>query len=214
MKFFIDTANLEEIKKAVEYGLVDGVTTNPTLLSKETLSYKEILKEITKIVKGPVSAEVVSTEFEGMIKEAEDLSSIAPNINIKVPMTMDGLKLTRKLVEKGIKVNMTLIFSPTQALLAAKAGASFVSPFVGRLDDVSFYGMDVVEQIIQIYDNYGYETEIIVASIRHPVHILDAALAGAHIATMPFEVMQKLVKHPLTDVGIERFLNDWKKVKK
>ncbi|MGC8580978.1 MAG: fructose-6-phosphate aldolase [Thermoplasmata archaeon] len=214
MKFFIDTANLEEIKKAVEYGLVDGVTTNPTLLSKETMSYREILKEITRIVKGPVSAEVVSTEFEGMMKEAEDLSSIAPNINIKVPMTLEGLKLTKKLVEKGIKVNMTLVFSPTQALLAAKVGASFVSPFVGRLDDVSFYGMDIVEQIIQIYDNYGYETEIIVASIRHPVHVLDAALAGAHIATMPFEVMQKLVKHPLTDVGIERFLNDWKKVKK
>jgi len=214
MKFFIDTANLEEIKKAVEYGLVDGVTTNPTLLSKEDMSYKEILKEITKIVKGPVSAEVVSTEFEGMMKEAEDLSSIAPNINIKVPMTLEGLKLTKKLVEKNIKVNMTLVFSPTQALLAAKAGASFVSPFVGRLDDVSFYGMDIVEQIIQIYDNYGYGTEIIVASIRHPVHVLDAALAGAHIATMPFEVMQKLVKHPLTDVGIERFLNDWKKVKK
>jgi len=214
MKFFIDTANLEEIKKAVEYGLVDGVTTNPTLLSKEDMSYKEILKEITKIVKGPVSAEVVSTEFEGMMKEAEELSSIAPNINIKVPMTLEGLKLTKKLVEKNIKVNMTLVFSPTQALLAAKAGASFVSPFVGRLDDVSFYGMDIVEQIIQIYDNYGYGTEIIVASIRHPVHVLDAALAGAHIATMPFEVMQKLVKHPLTDVGIERFLNDWKKVKK
>ncbi|MCL4326453.1 MAG: fructose-6-phosphate aldolase [Candidatus Thermoplasmatota archaeon] len=212
MKFFLDTASIKEIKEGIELSMVDGVTTNPTLLSKETGDPIEILKSISKIVKGPVSAEVISTDVEDMVKEGKKLADISENINIKIPVTFNGLKATRILHEKNIKVNMTLIFSPSQALLAAKAGASFVSPFVGRIDDISGYGMDLVEQIMTIYKNYNFQTEIIVASIRNPVHVVEAALTGAHIATMPFNIMHLLVKHPLTDIGIERFLNDWNKI--
>jgi len=213
MKFFIDTANIDEIKKGVELGLVDGVTTNPTLLSREKRNPKELIEEICNIVHGPVSVEAVSLDKEGMIKEARELSKIAPNIVIKIPLTEEGLKAVRVLSEEGIKTNVTLCFSPTQALLAAKAGASYISPFVGRLDDISHTGMELVEQIITIYDNYGFETEIIVASIRNPLHVLEAALMGADIATIPFKVLVQLIKHPLTDIGIERFLKDWEKVK-
>ncbi len=213
MKFFIDTANIDEIKKGVELGLVDGVTTNPTLLSREKRNPQELIEEICNIVHGPVSVEAVSLDKEGMIKEARELSKIAPNIVIKIPLTEEGLKAVRVLSEEGIKTNVTLCFSPTQALLAAKAGASYISPFVGRLDDISHTGMELVEQIITIYDNYGFETEIIVASIRNPLHVLEAALMGADIATIPFKVLVQLIKHPLTDIGIERFLKDWEKVK-
>ena len=213
MKFFIDTANIDEIKKGVELGLVDGVTTNPTLLSREKRNPQELIEEICNIVHGPVSVEAVSLDKEGMIKEARELSKIAPNIVIKIPLTEEGLKAVRVLSEEGIKTNVTLCFSPTQALLAAKAGANYISPFVGRLDDISHTGMELVEQIITIYDNYGFETEIIVASIRNPLHVLEAALMGADIATIPFKVLVQLIKHPLTDIGIERFLKDWEKVK-
>ncbi|RLB10962.1 MAG: fructose-6-phosphate aldolase [Deltaproteobacteria bacterium] len=213
MKFFIDTANIEEIKKGVELGLVDGVTTNPTLISRENRNPKELIEEICSIVDGPVSVEAVSLDKEGMVKEARELSKIAPNIVIKIPLTEEGLKAVRVLSQEGIKTNVTLCFSPTQALLAAKAGANYISPFVGRLDDISHTGMELVEQIITIYDNYGFETEVIVASIRNPLHVLEAALMGADIATIPFKVLTQLIKHPLTDIGIERFLKDWEKVK-
>jgi transaldolase len=213
MKFFIDTANLDEIKKGVELGLVDGVTTNPTLLSKERRNPRELIEQICNIVDGPVSVEAVSLDKDGMVKEARELSKIAPNIVIKIPLTEEGLKAVRVLSGEGIKTNVTLCFSPTQALLAAKAGANYISPFVGRLDDISHTGMSLVEQIITIYDNYGFETEIIVASIRNPLHVLEAALMGADIATIPFKVLVQLIKHPLTDIGIERFLKDWDKVK-
>lgn len=214
MKFFIDTANVDEIKKAAELGLLDGVTTNPTLLSREKGSFRDILKRICEIVDGPISAEVTAMDADDMVTQAEKLSQLHKNIVIKIPAIRDGLIATRRLREKGIRVNMTLCFSPLQALLAAKAGATFISPFVGRLDDVSHVGMDIVEQIIQIYDNYGYETEVLVASVRNPLHVVEAAMMGADIVTMPFKVIEQIVKHPLTDVGIKKFLADWEKVKK
>lgn len=213
MKFFIDTANLNEIKEAAALGVLDGVTTNPSLIAKEgAKDYKSLLKDICEVVDGPISAEVVSTDFAGMMAEAEELAKIHPNITIKVPIIKEGLKATKALSEKGIKTNVTLIFSPAQALLAAKAGATFVSPFIGRLDDISHFGMDLVEQIITIYDNYGYTTEVIVASIRNPLHVVEAAMIGAHIATIPFKVINQLIKHPLTDIGLKNFLADWKKI--
>jgi len=212
MKFFIDTANLDEIRQANDMGLIDGVTTNPSLIARENKPFKKLLAEICRIVKGPISAEVVSLEAKEMVREAKDLAKIADNIVIKAPMTTEGIKATRMLSEAGIKTNVTLIFSPVQALLAAKAGATYVSPFVGRLDDISQVGMDVVGDIISIYDNYAFDTEVIVASIRHPGHVLEAALMGADVATIPFKVIAQLAKHPLTDIGIEKFLADWKKV--
>jgi transaldolase len=214
MKFFIDTANIEEIKKANELGLLDGVTTNPSLVSKEGREFKELITEICGIVKGPVSAEVISTESKGMVKEARELAKLADNIVVKIPLIKEGLKAVKVLSSEGIKTNVTLCFSPLQALMAAKAGADYVSPFVGRLDDISQVGMEVVGQIATIYENYGFTTEIIVASIRNPIHVLDAALIGADIATIPYNVMEQLIKHPLTDIGIERFLADWKKIGK
>jgi transaldolase len=214
MKVFIDTANINEIKRAAELGLLDGVTTNPTLLSREEGNFRDNLKTICEIVNGPVSAEVTALDADGMVPQAEDLSQIHKNIVIKIPSTRDGLIATKRLKEKGIRVNMTLCFSPLQALLAAKAGATFISPFVGRLDDVSHVGMEIVEQIIQVYDNYGYETEVLVASVRHPLHVVEAAMMGADIVTMPFKVIEQIIKHPLTDVGIKKFLADWEKVKK
>ena len=214
MKFFIDTANTKEIKEAWELGVIDGVTTNPSLISKEKKEPIKLLREICEIVDGPVSAEVVSLDAEGMVKEAKKLAKIHKNIVVKVPMTKDGLKATKVLSKLKIKTNVTLVFSPNQALLAAKAGATFVSPFVGRLDDITHYGMELVSQILEIYDNYAFDTEVIVASIRNPLHVLDAALMGAHIATIPFSVIDQLSKHPLTDIGIEKFLKDWEKVPK
>lgn len=214
MKIFLDTANFEEIKEAASWGILDGVTTNPTLLSKEKEEYKTLLKKICEVVDGPISAEVVSLDPEGMLKEAAELVKIGKNIVIKVPISTEGLKTIRMLSDKGIKTNCTLIFSPIQALLAAKAGASFVSPFVGRLDDASHIGMDIVGQIVTIFQNYDIPTEVLVASIRNPLHVVDAALMGADIATMPFKVLQQLVKHPLTDIGIKNFLADWEKVRK
>lgn len=214
MKLFIDTANIDDIREASLLGLIDGVTTNPTLVSKEGKDFMSIIKEICQIVDGPISVEAVSTESEGMLREAREFATIHPNVVVKLPMTRDGLIATKQLATEGIRVNMTLVFSPTQALLAAKAGAAFVSPFIGRLDDISHWGMDVVEQIITIYENYGFETEIIVASVRNPLHVLEAALLGVDIATVPFKTILQLIKHPLTDRGIEQFLKDWKKVKK
>jgi transaldolase len=213
MKFFIDTANIEQIKKANELGLLDGVTTNPTLVSKEGRKFEELIKDICKIVKGPVSAEVISVETEGMVKEARGLAALAENIVVKIPMITEGIKAVKILSQEDIKTNVTLVFSPLQALIAAKAGATFVSPFIGRLDDISSVGMGIVEDIITIYENYGFETEVIVASIRNPIHVLDAALLGTHIATIPFNVLIQLTEHPLTKIGLDRFLADWKKVK-
>jgi len=214
MKFFIDTANIKEIKEAWGLGVIDGVTTNPTLISKEGKKSGELLREICEIVDGPVSAEAVSLEAGKIIEEAKELSQIHKNIVVKIPITKDGLKAVRELSRVNIKTNVTLIFSPSQALLAAKAGATYVSPFIGRLDDVSQHGMDVVAQIIEIYENYNFETEVIVASIRNPLHVVEAARMGAHIATIPFSVIEQLLRHPLTDVGIDRFLKDWEKVPK
>lgn len=214
MKFFIDTANIEEIKKAWELGVIDGVTTNPSLLAKEGKDPTTLLKEICKIVDGPVSAEAVSIRHEDMLNEAIELSKIAPNIVIKIPMTEDGLKTVKKLSKEGIMTNVTLVFSPNQALLAAKAGATYVSPFVGRLDDISHFGMELIRDIKLIFDNYEFETEIIVASIRNPLHVLEAARIGADIATIPYSVIMQLLRHPLTDIGIEKFLKDWEKLKK
>lgn len=214
MKFFIDTANLEEIKKASDMGMVDGVTTNPSLIARENCKFEERIKAICEIISGPVSAEVVSLEADGMVKEARDLARLAENIVIKIPMTTEGLQAANSLAKKGIKTNVTLVFSPLQALLAAKAGATFVSPFVGRLDDISQDGMELIADIVQIYDNYGFDTEIIVASVRHPVHVLEAARMGADIATIPFKVISQLAHHPLTDKGLENFLKDWEKVPK
>ena len=214
MKFFIDTANIEEIKEANSMGMVDGVTTNPSLIAKEGRDFEEIIKEICEIVDGPISAEVISLDTEGMVKEARHLGSIHDNIVVKIPMTIDGIKATRKLSEEGIKTNVTLVFSPLQALMAAKAGASYVSPFIGRLDDLSQEGMLLVEQIVEIYSNYAFDTEIIVASVRNPLHVLDAALIGADIATIPFNVLGKFVAHPMTDKGLKAFLDDWKKAQK
>jgi len=213
MKFFIDTAEVAEIRTAAALGLVDGVTTNPSLIAKSGRDFREVLAEITGIVDGPISAEVIALDTEGMLAEGRDLAKIHANIVVKVPMTEAGLKATRVFSEEGIKTNVTLAFSPLQALLAAKAGATFVSPFVGRLDDIGHEGMDGVDQIRTIFDNYGYATEIIVASVRSPLHVLNAALLGADIATIPFSVMQQLAKHPLTDIGIEKFLADWEKIK-
>jgi len=214
MKFFIDTANLEEIKKANELGILDGVTTNPSLIARETKPFETILKEICKEVDGPVSAEVVSLDAAGMVKEGRKLAKISDNIVVKVPIIEEGLKAVKKFAAEGIKTNVTLIFSPLQALMAAKAGAAYVSPFVGRLDDISTSGMDLVSDIVTIFDNYGFQTEIIVASIRSPMHVVEAALAGADIATIPYGVIGQLIKHPLTDIGMEKFLADWKKRKK
>ena len=211
MKFFIDTANIDEIKKANELGMVDGVTTNPSLVAKEGREFKGLIKEICDIVDGPVSAEVVSTDAEGMVKEAGELAKLADNIVVKIPMLEEGLKAVKILAQEGINTNVTLCFSAIQALMAAKAGAAYISPFVGRLDDIGHIGMELVEEIITIYDNYGFETEVIVASVRNPIHVLDAALMGADIATIPFKVIQQLTKHPLTDIGVEKFLADWKK---
>jgi transaldolase len=212
MRFFIDTANLEEIKKANELGLLDGVTTNPTLVAKEGRNFEELIKEICKIVGGPVNAEVISVEAEGMVKEARQLAKLADNIVVKIPMITEGIKATKILSKEDINTNVTLVFSPLQALIAAKAGATFVSPFIGRLDDISSVGIGIVEDIVTIYENYGFETEVIVASIRNPVHVLDAALIGAHIATIPFKVLTQLTEHPLTKIGLDRFLADWKKI--
>lgn len=211
MKFFIDTANIDEIKKANELGMVDGVTTNPSLVAKEGREFKGLIKEICDIVDGPVSAEVVSTDAEGMVKEARELAKLADNIVVKIPMLEEGLKAVKTLAREKINTNVTLCFSAIQALMAAKAGAAYISPFVGRLDDIGHIGMELVEEIITIYDNYGFETEVIVASVRNPIHVLDAALMGADIATIPFKVIQQLTKHPLTDIGVEKFLADWKK---
>lgn len=212
MKFFIDTANLNEIKEAAEMGLIDGVTTNPSLIAKEgKVDFKKHIAKICKIVDGDVSAEVTSLNAEGMLKEGREYAKIAPNVVIKCPLTLDGLKATRTFREEGTKVNVTLCFSAAQALLAAKAGASYISPFIGRLDDIGQNGMQLIQDIVQIYDNYGFATEVLAASIRHPMHIVDCALAGADVATIPFKVIQQLVKHPLTDKGLEAFLSDWKK---
>jgi len=212
MKFFLDTANLEEIKRGLEMGLVDGVTTNPTLVSKEGMEFWDLVTEICRLVEGPVSLEVTSLEAEGMVREARELAKIGENVVVKIPMTQEGIKAVKRLSAEGIKTNVTLVFTSVQALLAAKAGAAYVSPFVGRLDDISSGGMELVEQIMAIYGNYDIFTEVIVASVRHPMHVLEAALIGADIATVPFRVMEQLFKHPLTDIGIERFLKDWEKV--
>ncbi|MCD6192676.1 MAG: fructose-6-phosphate aldolase [Candidatus Aminicenantes bacterium] len=213
MKIFLDTANLDQIKKAVEWGVCDGVTTNPTLVSKENLPFEELIQEICRLVPGPVSVEAVSTQAGEIIQEARGLAKLGENVVIKIPMTEEGIKAIRVLAMEGIQVNTTLIFSPLQALLAAKAGARFVSPFVGRLDDITHEGMALVEQIMAILNNYGLDCEVIVASIRHPLHLVEAALLGADIATVPFPVLEKAMKHPLTDIGLERFLRDWSKVK-
>ncbi|OPL16764.1 MAG: fructose-6-phosphate aldolase [delta proteobacterium MLS_D] len=214
MKFFLDTGNIDEIREGIGMGMVDGVTTNPSLIAKEKKDFEAVVKEVLAIVDGPVSLEVVSEDAEGMVEEGRKLAARADNVVVKVPMTMEGLKATNVLAAEGIAVNQTLIFSPLQALLAAKAGAAYVSPFIGRLDDVSHDGMELVEQILTIFENYAYECEVIVASVRHPLHVLDAAMLGADVITMPFKVLQQMARHPLTDVGVERFLADWKKVPK
>jgi transaldolase len=214
MKFFIDTANIEEIRKAWDLGVIDGVTTNPSLISKEGKDPIKLLREICAIVNGPVSAEAVTMTADEMVKEAKSLSKIHKNIVVKIPMLEEGLKAVKKLSAMGIKTNVTLVFSSSQALLAAKAGATFVSPFVGRLDDISHVGMDIVGDILDIYGNYMFSTEVIVASIRNPLHVVDAARMGAHIATIPYSVIIQLLKHPLTDIGIAKFLKDWEKVPK
>ncbi len=214
MKIFIDTANINEIREAAGMGLLDGVTTNPSLVAKEGKEFKPLLKEICSVVKGDVSAEVVSMDLEGMLREGRDLAKIADNIVVKVPLIMEGLKAVKCFKSEGIRTNVTLCFSPNQALLAAKAGAYIVSPFVGRLDDISTSGMELISQILTIYRNYDFDTQVLVASVRHPMHVVEAAMMGAHIATIPFGVIAQLIKHPLTDVGLERFLSDWKKVKK
>jgi len=212
MKFFIDTANVNEIKEAASLGILDGVTTNPSLVAKEGKDFIELLNEICSIVDGPVSAEVISQDKDGILKEARELSKIHPNIVVKVPLIKEGLKAVKILSEEGIKTNVTLCFSPSQALLAAKAGANYISPFIGRIDDTSWSGMELISQIVQIYRNYGFETEVLAASIRHPMHVVEAALIGADVATMPFKVIEQLFKHPLTDIGIDIFLKDWQKL--
>ncbi len=214
MKFFIDTANLEEIKTAASLGVLDGVTTNPSLAARETAPYKEILTEICKVVKGPVSAEVIATDFDGMMKEAEELMKIGDNIVVKIPTILEGLKAIKALSTQGIMTNATLVFSPMQALLVAKAGATYVSPFIGRLDDISHNGMELIDSICTIYNNYTFSTEVLVASVRHPMHVVDAALIGADVVTMPLKVISQLIKHPLTDSGLEGFLADYKKANK
>lgn len=214
MKLFIDTANINEIKEANSIGIIDGVTTNPTLIAREGRDFIEAVKEICSIVDGPISAEAISSKSEDMVKEARSLAKIHKNIVVKIPLTAEGLKATKVLSKEGIKTNVTLCFSPTQALLAAKAGADYVSPFIGRLDDISEVGMDLIKDIKTIFSNYGFKTQIIVASIRNPIHVLDAARIGADIATVPYSVLMALLKHPLTDIGIERFLKDWQNVPK
>lgn len=214
MKFFIDTANIDEIKSAEAMGVLDGVTTNPSLAAREAAPYNEILKEICKIVSGPVSAEVISTDYDGMMKEAEKLAEIADNIVVKIPTILEGLKAIKSLSNAGISTNATLVFSPSQALLVAKAGATYVSPFIGRLDDISQSGMDLIDQIVTIYRNFVFDTEVLVASVRHPMHVVESALIGADVVTMPYDVIAKLIKHPLTDIGLAKFLDDYKKAKK
>ena len=214
MKFFLDTANLMEIQKAAESGLVDGITTNPSLLAREGEDFQSLIKKICLIIEGPVNAEVVSETTPEMIREAKELALIHKNICVKIPMTPEGLKAVKYLSAQGIPINVTLIFSPIQALMAAKAGAAYVSPFIGRLDDIAQDGLELIEQIVTIFNNYDLDTKIIVASIRHPVHVLRAAVLGAHIATMPFKIFMQLCKHPLTDTGLEKFLSDWKKREK
>jgi len=214
MKFFIDTGNIEEIKEGIRLGMVDGVTTNPTLVAKENKDFDTVVKEILEIVEGPVSLEVISLDAEGMIAEGRELAKLADNVVVKVPMLTEGLKATKILSNEGIRVNQTLVFSPIQALMAAKAGAAYVSPFVGRLDDISHVGMDLVEQIITIFDNYDFDCEVLVASVRNPLHVLEAALMGADVATIPFKVLVQLAKHPLTDIGVDKFLADWETVPK
>jgi transaldolase len=214
MKIFLDTANLKQIEEAVSWGIVDGVTTNPTLVSKENMKFEDLIKKICKVVPGPVSVESVSTKAKDIIQEARGLAKLADNIAVKIPIGLEGLKATKVLASEGIQINTTLIFSSNQALLAAKAGTAFVSPFIGRLDDISHEGMVLIDEIVAIFNNYGFETEIIVASVRHPLHVVEAALTGADIATIPFPVLEKMMKHPLTDIGIEKFLKDWNKVKR
>lgn len=209
MKLFLDTANVDEIREGVDLGIVDGVTTNPTLIAREGKDYRKALEEVCEIVEGPVSAEVLSEDFEGILVEGRDLARISENVVVKVPMGAQGLKATRRFSDDGIPVNVTLCFSPAQALMAAKAGASYISPFIGRLDDISHVGMELVEDILAIYDNYGFETEVLVASVRNPIHVVQAALAGADIATIPFAVLKQLLQHPLTDKGLKKFLQDW-----
>jgi transaldolase len=212
MKFFIDTANIVEIREAESLGILDGVTTNPSLVSKEGKNFRKLLDEILEIVDGPVSAEVIATDYNGILKEARDFADIHDNIVVKVPLIKEGLKAVRTLSEENINTNVTLCFSPSQALMAAKAGATYISPFVGRMDDISTSGMDLISQIIQIYRNYNYDTQVLVASIRHPLHLVEAALMGADVCTMPFAVINKLFNHPLTDVGLKNFLSDWQKL--
>lgn len=214
MKFFIDTANLDEIRQAAEMGILDGVTTNPSLMAREDASYKEILTEICKIVPGSVSAEVVAVDAAGMIREGKELAKIADNITVKIPTLLEGLKAIKALSSEGITTNATLIFSPMQGLLVAKAGATYASPFVGRLDDISHIGMDLIEQMVTIYSNYDLDTEVLVASVRNTQHVIEAALIGAHVVTMPLKVIGQLIKHPLTDSGLKKFLEDWEKVNK
>ncbi|KDR94793.1 transaldolase [Peptoclostridium litorale DSM 5388] len=214
MKFFVDTANVDEIREIHSWGVVDGVTTNPSLVAKEGRNFEEVIAEITSIVDGPVSAEVISLEAQGMIKEARELSKIHENVVVKIPMTDEGLKAVSVVSKEGIKTNVTLVFSPNQALLAAKAGAAYVSPFVGRLDDIGNTGMEVVRKIVDIFDIYGIETQVITASVRHADHVTEAALAGSHVATVPYAVFKKMLGHPLTNIGIETFLSDWEKASK
>jgi transaldolase len=211
MKFFLDTANIAEIKQAVGWGQVDGVTTNPSLVAKEGRDFKQVVLEICEIVDGPVSAEVIALDYETMMKEAHEYAAWAKNVIIKLPLTEDGLRAVKSLSQEGIKTNVTLCFSANQALLAARAGATYISPFVGRLDDIGQDGMQLIEEIVDIYTNYGYETQVLVASVRHPIHVTQAARLGAHVATMPFKVLQQMFKHPLTEIGIEKFLADWHK---
>jgi transaldolase len=211
MKFFIDTANLQEIREAASMGVLDGVTTNPSLVAKEGKDFHKLLEEICAIVDGPISAEVIATDFDGMMKEARVLAKIHKNIVVKVPLIRPGLQAVKALKAEGIRTNVTLCFSATQALLAAKAGAYFISPFIGRLDDISQNGMELIRQVVTIYRNYQYTTQVLVASIRHPLHVVDAAMIGADICTIPFKVIEQLIRHPLTDAGIERFLADWNK---
>lgn len=212
MKFFIDTASIDEIREAASLGILDGVTTNPSLVSKEGKDFRKLLDEILEIVDGPVSAEVIATDYEGILKEAREYASIHKNIVVKVPLIKEGLKAVKTLSNENINTNVTLCFSPTQALLAAKAGATYISPFIGRLDDISTNGMELIEQIVQIYRNYNYETQVLVASVRNPLHVVEAALIGADVCTIPFAVINKLFNHPLTDIGLDKFLSDWEKL--
>jgi len=214
MKFFIDTANIEQIKSAMAMGVLDGVTTNPSLAAKESAPYHEILSDICKIVPGPVSAEVLATDYEGMVSEAQELAKIADNIVVKIPTVLEGLKAIKALSSQGIRINATLVFTASQALLVAKAGAAYVSPFIGRLDDISRDGMGLISDIVTIYRNYSFDTEVLVASVRHPMHVVEAALIGADVITMPYSVIEKLIKHPLTDIGLEKFIADYKKAHK